>query len=627
VSDGTFSNLLHVTIDGAPLPSVLARLLVEGWVDVGAGVPGAFQLTFRDPKKLVLKQFGIRIGVPVVLAAVADGQGKGSPLLTGEVTGLESDYDGTGTFTIVRGYDLGHRLLRQRRVAAYRNMSASDIARALAAKDQVPIGRVDTTATVYESITQPNTTDWDFLSRLADENETVLSISPEGRFELVRPAPAAGGPSESATAHRSHYVLQAGVNIMRCRASVTSADQVTGVQVRGWDVTTKRTLTGLATAASNPGAQIGTTPAKAVTAFGDARLVGTDAPYDRQAEVNHAAGALADDVTSAFSELEVIVRGDPRLRPGVPVTLTDVGDPFEGKYTVTAVRHLFPVGSRYETWVTVSGRQWRSLYGLVSGGASTAPRLPSVANALVTDVQDPLQQGRVKLRFPWLDDLYVSDWTRTVQFGGAGGGGVISPDVGDEVLVAFDRGALDHPYVIGGLYNGVDKPGTSDVTLYDRTSGRINRHTLADRSGNRLDLLDEATGKRGVRLSTGDDALTVHMDRTGTAITVRSDGSVTIHGNTTVSVKAGHELNLEAGRSISIKSGARVNIDAGQGISLKTGGMVGIDATGTVNIKALGSAELSALGAVNISAAATVGIKSATIPLLGFVTANGSPVI
>lgn len=84
------------------------------------------------------------------------------------------------------------------------------------------------------------------------------------------------------------------------------------------------------------------------------------------------------------------------------------------------------------------------LYGLASGGGGSDPasatRLPSVANAIVTDVQDPLKQGRVKLQFPWLDDTYVSDWARSVQMGGVAGGGIFPMDVGDEVLVAFDRG-------------------------------------------------------------------------------------------------------------------------------------------------------------------------------------------
>jgi phage protein D len=627
MSQLAFSNVFHVTIGGSPLDTTVSRLLVAGWVDLGAGVPGAFQLSFRDPRKKVLGEAGIRIGSTVVLAPVADGQGAMSPLLTGEVTGLEADYDGTGTFTVVRGYDLGHRMLRQRRVAAYRNMTASDIARKLAAVDKIPIGKIDSTTTVYEFITQANVTDWDFLSRLADENEVVLSIDPLGKFTFSTPTPASGAPSTSTDGDKSPFVLQAGTDILRCRAAVTSADQVTGVEARGWDVTAKKTLTGLATAVSNPGVSIGTTPGQAATAFGTAKLVETDTPYDKQGQVKYAADALADDVTAAFSELEVTVRGNPKLRPGVPVALTDVGDPFEGQYTVTAARHEFGDGTHYQTWVTVSGRQWRTMYGLASGGTTVMPRLPSVANALVTDIKDPLRQGRVKLRFPWLDDTYVSDWTRTVQFGGVRGGGVITPDVGDEVLVAFDRGALDHPYVIGGLYNGVDKPEPGDVPLYDRTSGKTTRRTVADRDGNRVDLLSQSVGgrKQGVRLSTGDDRLTINLDRTLTEITVDSKGGVTIKGSRSVSVEAGGDLTLKSGGAMSFKSAGALSIEA---TDINTRSLAyTVNSTGILTLNAVGMLSLSGEADVQLTSIANVGINAVNVELAGIVTANGMPVI
>lgn len=159
-----YSNVLHVTIGGAPLTKELASLLVAGWVDFGAGVPGSFQLTFRDPKKKVLSDSGADIGKKIVIAPVADGQGAQSPLITGEITGTEVDYDGTGTMTVIRGYDGGHRMLRQRRVVGYRNMTASDIARKLAGQDSLKIGKIDATKGIYEYITQANVTDWDFLS-------------------------------------------------------------------------------------------------------------------------------------------------------------------------------------------------------------------------------------------------------------------------------------------------------------------------------------------------------------------------------------------------------------------------------------------------------------------------------
>ncbi|MGW3284521.1 VgrG-related protein [Streptomyces sp. NPDC001002] len=622
-----YSNVVDVKIGGAKLPPEFAPDLVESYVDQGVGVPAAFRLTFRDPYRLLLGKLNITFGTKVVFAPVADGEGAGDPLLTGEVTGLEADYDGTGSYTVVRGYDLGHRMLRQRRVAAYRNQSASDIARKLAGQDGVPVGKIESTKTVYEFISQSNVTDWDFLSRLADENEMVMSVDADGKFQFVKPKSASGAPSPNTDGDKSPFVLQAGHDILRLRAAATAADQVGKVEARGWDVTTKKKLTAIAPATSNPGITIGTTPGAAAGKFKTAKLVETGTPYDKQNEVKFAADALADDVTGSFAELEVVARGNPKLRPGVPVALADVGVPFEGKYTVTSVRHVFGDGKHYEAWVTVSGRQWRSLYGLASGGADSSPRLPSVANALVTDVNDPLKQGRVRLQFPWLDDTYVSDWTRTVQMGGLGGGGIFPLDVNDEVLVAFDRGALDHPFVIGGLYNGRDKPTVvSDVPLHDTVRKKASRHTVSDRDGNRLDLLSQKTGmrKQGVRLISGDKMLTVFLDRTKTEITVDSKGSVTIKGSRSVSVEAGTDLTLSARRALTIKSGGPLNIQGGGVVNMRSAGVIGLNAAGALNLNALGAASLTGVGTVQVTSAVNTTIKAPTTmvmsPVFGVTT-------
>ncbi|MEU8588787.1 VgrG-related protein [Streptomyces sp. NPDC048664] len=627
-----YSNVVDVTIAGTKLTasSEFGRWLVDAHVDQGAGVPAAFQLTFRDPHRLLLGKLGVTFGSPVVIAPVSDGKGAATPLLTGEVTGLEAEYDGTGSYAVIRGYDYGFRLMRQRRVVAYRNQTASDIARKLAAQDGVPLGRIQSTKTVYDFISQSNVTDWDFLARLADENEMVMSVDPRGRFQFVKPKDASGAPSPSTDGDKSPYVLQAGHDILRLRTAVTAADQVRTVESRGWDVTTKKTLTATSPAAANPAISIGTTPSAAAGKFRTAKLVETQTPYDKQAEVKHAADALSDDVTSSFAELEAVVRGNPELRPGVPVALADVGKPFEGKYTVTSVRHVFGDAKHYETWVTVSGRQWRSLYGVASGGGGAdagAARQFSVANALVTDVQDPLKQGRVKLRFPWLDDTYVSDWTRTVQLGGVRGGGVFPMDVDDEVVVAFDRGALDHAYVIGGVYNGKDRPtAVKDVPLHDGARGRATRHTVSDRSGNRMDLLDKKGGKQGVRVASGDDRLTVFLDRTNTEISVDSKGSVSIKGSRSVSVEAGTDLTLSARRRLTIKSGGPLDIEGRGVVNLKSlAGAVSVDALGALSLKALGAATLTAGGSVQVNALANVGIRAVTVPIQGLVTVDGIP--
>ncbi|MER6167966.1 VgrG-related protein [Streptomyces violaceorubidus] len=612
----SFSSIVEVKIGGAKLPDTIAPMLTDGWVDQGVNVPAAFRLTFRDPYHRLLGKLNVQFGTKVVITPIADGHGKGNPLLTGEVTGLETDYDGTGSFTVIRGYDYGHRLMRQRRVAAYRNQKASDIARKLVAMDGVSIGRIQATKGTYGFISQSNVTDWDFLARLADENKMIMYLDSQGKFRFVTPKPSAGAPSPNTDGDKSTFVLQAGHDILRLRAAVTAADQIGKVESRGWNVTTKKKITETAPATTDPGISIKWTPGTAAGKFKPGKLVETANPYDKQDEVQNAAKALAADVTASFAELEVAANGHPDLRPGVPVALADVGTPFEGKYTVTSVRHHFGDGVAYESWITVSGRQWRSLYGLASGGSggtdpASATRLPSVANAIVTDVQDPLKQGRVKLQFPWLDDTYVSDWARSVQMGGVAGGGVFPMDVGDEVLVAFDRGALDHPFVIGGLYNGRDVPTKSDVPLHDGLKKKAVRHTLSDRQGNRVDLLSQRTGgrKQGVRIASGNDRLVINLDRTKTEITVDSKGSVSITGSRSVSVEAGGDLSLSAGRALTIKSGGP--------ISMRSGSVIGVNAGGALNLGAGGAATLSAGAATTISGTVNVQINSVMTRIIG----------
>jgi uncharacterized protein involved in type VI secretion and phage assembly len=83
-------------------------------------------------------------------------------------------------------------------------------------------------------------------------------------------------------------------------------------------------------------------------------------------------------------------------------------------------------------------------------------QLVGVALAIVTDNSDPDNRGRVKVSLPWHDEPNVSIWARLVLSLHS----LIQetpeiPNIGDEVLVAFDRGDIQFPYVIGKPWNGI----------------------------------------------------------------------------------------------------------------------------------------------------------------------------
>ncbi|MGH3549654.1 MAG: VgrG-related protein [Pseudonocardiaceae bacterium] len=588
-----FTNQLIVAVEGQPLAADVAVLLVHTVVDDSRVLPDLFELRFRDPDHAVLDKASIKISSAITLSVSSNESNTPVPLLAGEVTALEKEFDGTGTFTVVRGLDKSHRLTRGRRVASYLNMTVSDVVKKVAQAAGLAVGQIDPTTGVHQQISQGNITDWAFLTQLAADVGAGIAMV-DGKLEFRRPKDADAAPSTTTSATDDAMVLELGRNVLRMRAVVTSAEQVPSVQVRGWDPTTKKAVISNAPA-KTVSAELGAKPTELAGFFHALPLVATDTPYSTQGEVTDAAKALAEQVAGGFAELQVVLRGNPKVRAGTAVTLAGAGAPFEGKYTVSASRHVFDPETGYTTWVTVSGAQDRTLLGLAGSHLGSAAAGGSgVVIGVVSDNRDPEKRGRVRLTFPWLDDKFVSDWARTVQAGaGKDRGALIVPEVDDEVLVAFEQGSFQRPYVIGGLHNGVDTMPKGEVEFVDKNSGKIVRRAFVSRTGHALEMLESDTGPKGVTIKTGDGKLFLHLDEKQTKITVNSDGSVIIKARNGVAVDAGTGSLQLTGQDVSIAAKAGVKVDGGAGevkVSSNTkvsveGAMVSVNGSASTEVK------------------------------------------
>ncbi|MFB7210056.1 VgrG-related protein [Streptomyces sp. NPDC056255] len=560
------------------LPAAWAAQLVSCVVDENVGLPDTAVLMYRDPDHKLLTATGITIGTPLKISVVTVQERVRERLFTGEVTAVELDSDTTGSFTVVRAFSKAHRLQRGRKVVAFRNMKTADIVRKVASGAGLACGKIEAAPITYKQLTQPNVSDWEFLQYLAGESGAHVRVDDKGLLQFMKPKPASSAPSPATSATRHPMVLEYGRNLLALRAVLTGADGADSVEVRGWNVDTKTRLVAREQSIRSDTVSPGMSPSLAAGAFGpNARMTVADTPYRTQAEATAVAGSVAASVSSGFGEIEAVAEGNPQLRAGLPVALGNVGPAFAGRYTATAVHHVLEPNGGYRTTVLVSAAPDRSLAGLTGGSdaPSRGPRMPGLAIGVVTDIQEgKTERGWVRLKFPWLDDTYVTDWVRTVQWGGQGGGGVFSPEVNDEVLVGFEQGLLDSPYVLGGLYNGVDKPSPHDVPLVDPTSGKVNRRSLVSRSGNRLELLDAPRGPSGVRLATGDKRLEVTLDerRSEIAVTVYARGGTRALSSVTLSSSG---ITLDAGTGdVNIK-GRSVNVNGKTGVTID-GGLLGV---------------------------------------------------
>ncbi|HEY2960094.1 MAG TPA: phage baseplate assembly protein V [Actinomycetota bacterium] len=184
-------------------------------------------------------------------------------------------------------------------------------------------------------------------------------------------------------------------------------------------------------------------------------------------------------------------------------------------------------------------------------------RFNGVAVAIVTNNKDPDGLGRVKVSLPWLGERVESDWTRVVTpVAGAGRGLYWLPEVDDEVLVAFEHGRPDSPYVLGGLWNGKDKPPESNQ------DGKNNVRALKTRSGHLIRLTD----------TDGDEKIEI-VDKTGKNSIVISakDKTVAITADADVTVKSTNGKLKLSGNGVEITSQAAVKIEASQNMDLKAG--------------------------------------------------------
>lgn len=547
---GTTSSGCEILVAGAPLDPLVSMYLDLVEVDSTMFVPSQFKITFRSDPETVLMEGGLQLAVPVVITAPSDGAP--TPIITGEITSVEVEGDALGISTVVRGMDMSNRLMRGKKTMAYPEMMSAEVVTTLLGEAAVIPGMIIPTDTLYPVLTQANMSSWEFIQQLARLENYVAYTDPMGLFNFMpMPKPEEGEPpSMSYDVPAMPGQLVMGQNLRRFRAVVNSAEQVPTVMVTGWDPSIAMPVVGPGPALPSTSVLLdpATEPAVVGGEFAATPYFDATRPFTDEGAATTYAMSLAADIAGALAEVEAECDGTPSITAGSVISLGMVGPPFEGNYVVTAARHVFdPDDMGYVTWVTVGGRRDRSTLALASGGSppDPGPTISGVVTAVVMDVEDPLQLGRVKLMFPWLDPAYISDFARVMSIGASkmGTGFQWFPNPGDEVLVAFDRGCIDYPYVIGGVYNGIDMP----IPPPEFAPVLAQRRFISG-LGHSISFGDSPESNGVIIGTTPVDAppLSIKLDADEMQITIDSTGMVTISGVGPVSISSEASMTITA---------------------------------------------------------------------------------
>ena len=265
------------------------------------------------------------------------------------------------------------------------------------------------------------------------------------------------------------------------------------------------------------------------------------------------------------------VRGrsrDSRLKNGSRAKLTDINGRAMETYRIVEIRHYYNGDEYYNEFVGVS-----DVLHPPYQDSGAFPKSHEQMGRVVENA-DPLGLGRVRVQMMWQEaGSEKTPWIRLLQpHSGSGKGFYFVPEIGEEVLVGFQGGNAEKPYVIGTQYNGKEKSGYADK--------ENNIKAVHTRSGTKI-ILNDSEGSILIEDPSGN---TYHMD---------GQGNIKVSAPKNISFTAGQNINISAGQNITTTAGMNISASAGMSYNVFAGGTISQNAVMNYTLTAANITEIA----------------------------------
>jgi type VI secretion system secreted protein VgrG len=212
-------------------------------------------------------------------------------------------------------------------------------------------------------------------------------------------------------------------------------------------------------------------------------------------------------------------------------------------------------------------------------------------SAVVKDNADPESMGRIRAELFWQrGDKLDTPWMRIVTpYAGENKGFHFIPEIGEEVLIGFEGGNPERPYVIGSFYNGkakpdqrwqtsdndyksirtrsghtiemIDKLGSEEIKIYDGLPDNSNYSiTLASHSKK---ILIESKGDLEIKADNIRISATQNLEFQANNIKGSADSNVDINATMKMSLDGGTQLEQKASAKAMVNGGAQLELAGG----------------------------------------------------------------
>ena len=433
----------------------------------------------------------------------------------------------------------------------------------------------ESTPLTHKELVQHHITDWDFVLLRAEANGMLVNVQ-QGVLKISKPK----------TTAEPVLQLTYGSSVIEFEAEMDARDQFKKIKAISWDYAGQKLF------------EVDTEEFPSFQQHGNlagAKLA--DAIGLSEYEMHHSGHLLEQELQEWVNGLMLRsrmakIRGRGRVtgfsgvNPGDMVMLDGVGERFNGKAYVTAVRHDVTDGAWYtHIQFGLDPERYANLHAdmVDPQSAGLIGSVHGLQIGIVVQLQDdPDGDDRILVRVPVIDNNAQGTWMRVASLdAGSDRGAFFMPEIGDEVIVGFINDDPRHGVVLG-MVNSSAKPAPLRPEDVNHKKG------FTTRSKMRIHFNDD-TKTITIDTPAGNS---VTLDEQGSRIEVKdqNDNKITLdtagiklESPMSIEIKAGLDLKLAAAASLTI---------GGTSLSVKADGNLGIQGAAT-KLSAQGITEIS----------------------------------
>ncbi|QIL41551.1 type VI secretion system tip protein VgrG [Pedobacter sp. HDW13] len=560
-----------IKVAGSPIPDSIAIKSIQIEKKVNRISLAKITILDGEPDKGTFEVSSSSLFVPGNLISIEAGyDGTNAVIFTGIITGQSIRIDELiGSAMEVECRDEAIKMTVGQKNATFSELKDSDIITSLIVKYGTLTADVSKTAKVWPSQVQYSLTDWDFMVSLAGMNGLIVTA-------------INGIVSVKAPGFDSNPVMTVsyGTGLLQFNANMDALTQLESVKTSSWDYTTQSVNS--ATAAGHYTGPGNISPAALAQVIGlNEYELQTTARMENES-LNNWAKAKMLQADYAKIRGEAKFQGTSLVDPGKFITITGLGDRFNGDYIISGVTHNIMEGN-WITEVSVGlSPEWlieksdRTDSGVLSAGRG-------LFNGTVKQIyNDPEMQYRILVDVPMFNQNGQGIWARLASFYATSGAGTFfMPEVGDEVVLGFLNEDSRSPVILGSMYsnsrqtpsNGLNPNETNAIKAF------VTKSNISIRFDDENKVLTIATPAQNTIIFNDKDKEVSIRDENSNSITMSASG-----------------ISIKSPKNISIEAGLGIKIAGEQGAAVQAnGGDVNISG---LNIKQHADMEFSAMGSM-----------------------------